>query len=648
MANLRARFPRFGAGTLVCLLLLSATALADYNARIVRLSYAEGDVRLDRGDGRGFERGLMNMPVAHGNRVWTRDQALAEIEFEDGDTIRLTPETLVILHQLSLRSNGVRVSVVELQEGEAYFRLRHNDDNDFRILLPGRELELRKSSRLRLFVKGQQVELAVMNGEVEIRGQGERLLVKKGETLTLDPNDPDRYYLARSIQEGSYDEWDKDRDSYRDRYASSSYGGYSPYYSYGVSDLHYYGNYFHHPSYGYLWRPHYVGFGWSPFDHGAWVFYPGYGYVWVSAYPWGWIPYRYGSWYYINGYGWCWQRGHNWNRWSAFNRVHHAPRHFVAPVVPQEKNRGIVNVGNGAEPIFPDGDRRDRGAPSRRVFNVTGDDGINRGSKNARGRGGITPLRPTDTALGDAANRTGKNTTGRGGITPLRPTDTAMGDAVNSAGKNTTGRGGITPLRPSTTSDDDVASRPGKNTRDRGGITPQRLPSAGDPDSEVVGKRSSGEPIVFPTRSAPSTDDVEPQRRDFQGGTGNRFRESSPSDSGSGRSSDSRTDDRQRGRVMDSGRSSSQGKSYASETSRSATSGSQRQSTPRAERSSSPSRSYSSGSSSPSRSYSSGASSPSRSYSGNSGGGGRSSGGSSGGGSSRGSSSGSVSKGSKR
>ncbi|MGH9649568.1 MAG: FecR domain-containing protein, partial [Terriglobales bacterium] len=148
MATRKVRPAGGGLAIAVCLLLVSSTALADSDARIVRLSYAEGDVRLDRGDGRGFELAVMNMPVAHGNRVWTRNDSRAEVEFEDGDTIRLTPETLVILHELSLRSNGTRVSLVELQEGEAYFNLRHNNDNDFRILLPGRELGLRKSSRL--------------------------------------------------------------------------------------------------------------------------------------------------------------------------------------------------------------------------------------------------------------------------------------------------------------------------------------------------------------------------------------------------------------------------------------------------------------------------------------------------------------------
>ncbi len=573
MTHRRLRPVWFGLGISVCILLLASTALADSNARIVRLSYAEGNVRLDRGDGRGFELAVMNMPVAHGNRVWTRNDALAEIEFEDGDTIRLTPETLVILHQLSLRNNGVRVSVVELQEGEAYFRLRDNHDDDFRILLPGRELAVRKSSRLRLAVRGKQVELAVMKGEVEIHGQGERLLVKKGETLTLDPNDADRYYLARSVEEGNYDQWDKDRESYRDRYASSNgYGGYSPHYSYGLSDLHYYGSYFHAPGYGWLWRPYYVSYGWSPFDHGAWVYYPGYGYIWVSAYPWGWTPYRYGGWYYLSGYGWCWQPGRYWNRWASHTPVYRAPRQYRRVERPSRADGTTVRVGRGAQPIFPSSDRGDRGAPGRRrVADFTGDD----------------------------------------------------------------------------------LSRPTKGARDRGGITP-RLPSLGDPDSEVVGKRQSGQPIVFPSRRQPANDDVRALERDYSGGARKGGRESTGA-------SASGSDDRRSTRVLDRNPETSPARrSFVSDADSSGGNqgGSRREVTPRSEPSRSfsagrstspppaPSRHYSSGSSSPSRSYSSGSSgssSPSRSYSGSSGAS-RSSGGNSGG-SSRSSSSGSSSRG---
>src|SRR5690242_10370574 len=40
--------------------------LADSHARIVRLSYVDGDVQLDKGDGRGFNAAYMNMPMSHG------------------------------------------------------------------------------------------------------------------------------------------------------------------------------------------------------------------------------------------------------------------------------------------------------------------------------------------------------------------------------------------------------------------------------------------------------------------------------------------------------------------------------------------------------------------------------------------------------
>src|SRR4051812_10805163 len=63
--------------------------LADSHARIVRLSYDDGDVEIDKGDGRGFNTAYMNMPVAHGWKLWARN-GQAEAELEDGSSIRVT------------------------------------------------------------------------------------------------------------------------------------------------------------------------------------------------------------------------------------------------------------------------------------------------------------------------------------------------------------------------------------------------------------------------------------------------------------------------------------------------------------------------------------------------------------------------------
>ncbi|HXE90153.1 MAG TPA: FecR family protein [Terriglobales bacterium] len=371
---------KLGPVPVVALVALAATlfvpaAFADSSVRIVRLSYADGDVYLDRRDGRGFERAVMNMPVAHGNRVQTGHGALAEVEFEDGDTIRLTPNTLVELQELGLRGSGQRYTVALLEDGTAYFDLNENRDDDFHVLAGRQEITLRKDSRFRLTVGQRQMELAVYKGEVTVSGPGTVVAVRKNETFNLDFEDPGRYYLARSIEEGSYDQWNRDRDDYRERYSrssysnGSSYGGYSSYAGYGWSDLNYYGNYIFVPGYGYVWRPFFVDAYWNPYLNGAWVYYPGFGYMWVSAYPWGWLPYRYGGWFYLSGYGWCWQLGHNrwrWNNWHTVTPVYRAPRGFTAPAPPSRSAGAVVPVGSGLQPIVPNRNDGERGAPGRR------------------------------------------------------------------------------------------------------------------------------------------------------------------------------------------------------------------------------------------------------------------------------------------
>src|SRR3954468_13294189 len=87
--------------SLVLLLVgMVSAAWADSNVRIVRLSFVEGDVQIDRRDDQGFNHAFLNMPVVDQARVWTRNDARAEVEFEDGSTARLGPDTIVEFRDL--------------------------------------------------------------------------------------------------------------------------------------------------------------------------------------------------------------------------------------------------------------------------------------------------------------------------------------------------------------------------------------------------------------------------------------------------------------------------------------------------------------------------------------------------------------------
>ena len=74
---------------------LAVSSFADSQARIVRLSQVDGAVQIDRNTGQGFEKAFLNLPITQGTKIRTGADSRAEIEFEDGTTLRLTPNTAV-------------------------------------------------------------------------------------------------------------------------------------------------------------------------------------------------------------------------------------------------------------------------------------------------------------------------------------------------------------------------------------------------------------------------------------------------------------------------------------------------------------------------------------------------------------------------
>jgi FecR protein len=315
---------------LLATLVYAPSASADSQARIVRLSLVDGPVQIDRGQ--GFEKAIMNMPITQGMKLSTDEGSRAEVEFEDGTSLRLAPGTDVAFPTLVLLASGGRATTVLLSQGTAYFNVRHKRDDDFRVAFADREIQADRNVHFRLDLAGGHPELAVFNGDLEFRGPQGNIKIKKNETLALDISDAGRYDLAKNIVPENYDTWDNERLNYVAQYASASYNTHSPYY-YGASDLNYYGSWYSYPGYGMLWRPFGVGYAWDPFYNGAWAWYPSFGYTWVSTYPWGWTPYRYGSWSFIPNFGWAWRPG-TWRTWYTVPPVYNAPAFYHGPKPP--------------------------------------------------------------------------------------------------------------------------------------------------------------------------------------------------------------------------------------------------------------------------------------------------------------------------
>ena len=305
---------------------------ADSQVRIVRLSSLEGDVRIDRNLGAGFEKAFLNLPITQGVILQTGNDGRAEVEFEDGSTLRLTPDSVVQFPDLALRDSGAKFSSVKLQQGTVYIDYRGTKDNEFTLNFAREAVAFKDPVRLRIQMNDSDATLAVLKGEVTVAGASGNVNVSKNRSATFDLANHDQYQIAKEVEEQPFDEWNKEQGKYHDAYLSKNYSDYSSN-AYGISDLNYYGSFFNAPGYGTLWQPYFTSAGWDPFMDGSWAWYPGSGYTWVSGYQWGWTPYHCGSWLFQQSFGWAWQPG-GCGSWYGFPPILNPPQRFRAPQPP--------------------------------------------------------------------------------------------------------------------------------------------------------------------------------------------------------------------------------------------------------------------------------------------------------------------------
>ena len=325
------------------LMLAWIPAFADSQARIVRLSNVEGAVVVDRNSGQGYENAFLNMPIVQGMKVASKDDGRAEIEFEDGSTVRIGPKSTLEFSALGLRDSGARYSTVIVEVGLAYVNYtdKHQGD-EFTVLFQNETVHPKAAAHFRVDVQATQVVLASFNGDLQVEGPSGNVDVEKNRSAIFDLAENNKFTVSKEIEDLPLDAWDKSQTKYEQTYASKGSNNNYPY-SYGVSDLNYYGNYYNVPGYGAMWQPYFAGVGWDPFMDGAWMFYPGAGYMWVSSYPWGWMPYRYGNWAFVPGYGYMWAPG-GFNTWYPVVPVKNPPQRFNTP---QPPTRGTATVAVG-------------------------------------------------------------------------------------------------------------------------------------------------------------------------------------------------------------------------------------------------------------------------------------------------------------
>ena len=275
---------------------------ADQQHGVARVSIAQGDVNVRRGENGTLTGAIVNAPLFSRDQLETGPGSRAEIELDVANVIRLAPDTELTFANLAFgrvqAQLGMGTTIVRvLRDSQTQVEL-DTPSVAFRPLAPG-------EYRISVFDNGTS-QVTVRSGRLEMSGPRGSETIEQGQSLLVrgDASDPE-FQQAYQSPRDQFDEWSTARDSEMLSSRSAQYvgGGVD-----GAEDLDRYGNWV--PSqYGQVWAPQGVGPDWSPYSNGEWTYGDYYGWTWVGYEPWGWAPYHYGRWFYNTGVGWCWWPG---------------------------------------------------------------------------------------------------------------------------------------------------------------------------------------------------------------------------------------------------------------------------------------------------------------------------------------------------
>ena len=274
----------------------------DPPTRVGRIGYLQGSVSFQPGGQGDWLNAVSNRPLATGDNLWADRDARAEVQI-GSTSIRLGSETSITFLDLDNNVTQVRLSV-----GTLFFRVRHvGSDDSFEVDTPNLAFNVTQPGEYRLDVNenGDQTTAIVWRGDAQITGGGSSYRLSDGQEGNFSGVDQLSYDVGAIGPEDEFSRWNLARDEREDRARSNRYVSED---MTGYEDLDEYGRWRYEPTYGYVWTPVGVPYGWAPYRYGHWIYVAPWGWTWVEDEPWGFAPFHYGRWAYAGG-GWCWVPG---------------------------------------------------------------------------------------------------------------------------------------------------------------------------------------------------------------------------------------------------------------------------------------------------------------------------------------------------
>jgi hypothetical protein len=240
---------------------------------LVRISYMQGDVRFNRGDGKSpdlkkpWEAAQVNLPIEQGFALSTGDAGRAEIEFETAGVVYLAPNSVLLFDQLS-SANGVPTSRIEFVSGTLTTAIQPVAGEVFNIQMPaGQVMKIGYPEnayvRVDSYLDGMSFTPQTSRAQYFNGNSPNQVTLTKGQTVTYQNGHPLKIESdGQSNAPADWDKWVNQRYTIRQtetQAALKASGLDAP--IPGLTDLYAAGSFSECSPYGMCWQPKQVTLG---------------------------------------------------------------------------------------------------------------------------------------------------------------------------------------------------------------------------------------------------------------------------------------------------------------------------------------------------------------------------------------------------
>jgi ferric-dicitrate binding protein FerR (iron transport regulator) len=211
------------------------------HARVVSLSFVHGAVIVRSPGSAQWARAAVDTPIEEGAAVATARRSFAEVQFENGSTLRLGELSCVDFAHMTLAPDSGHVNDLTLVFGFATMHVFPERHDTFVLHASGAGLEPYGRTEFRTDLTHGRLRVEVFKGHLQLTNSSQSQRLGKNRSLAYERGAAGAFQVSDTLQADDWDKWVRARDRQADLGAYGSQIGANGL-LYGWDDLIPFGN----------------------------------------------------------------------------------------------------------------------------------------------------------------------------------------------------------------------------------------------------------------------------------------------------------------------------------------------------------------------------------------------------------------------